>query len=144
MTLKVALTRIHRCCLSNSFHGVTGHDRGNSSQILTCNYPPQARKKQGAVFHPSDSHCCICTNLFFLSEICSCDFLFFFLILFRLLELTKQRGDAVKGDSVMACSVNGLLLRFLKRNFTLTVGSRTPKAQKILITEHQKHPANNM
>lgn len=51
-------------------------------------------KKQGAVFHPSDSHLCICTDLS--KTVISS--LFFF-------ELTKQRGDADKDDAVMVCSV---------------------------------------
>lgn len=85
-------------------------------QIRTCNYPPQARKKQGAVFHPSDSRPCASTDLskpaLFLSEICFCDLLsvIFFFILVRSRELTKQRRFC--DGSFCLSSFHGRLLRF--------------------------------
>lgn len=95
----MALTRTRQRCSGNSFHGVTGHVGGNRAQILACNYPPQSRKEQGAVFHPSDSHPRICIQR-------PCVFQKFvaviplFFNLFKNHELAKQ-----KDVSVMVCSV---------------------------------------
>lgn len=74
-------------------------------QIRTCNYPPQARKKQGAVFPPSDSRPCASTDLskpaLFLSEIGFCDLLsvIFFL------SSSEVVNSPNKDDSVMVRSV---------------------------------------